>query len=327
MKKRVDRIGETTIARNGQKMTVLEYVNASDISVLFEDGTVVKHKVYSKFKVGNIGNPNKNMRKISINEIALSKAFKQYGFRKYDKYDLSELGIQGIYELDLFNPDFNGYKIAIEYDGDTRGHTLERDIRKNNFCEDNDIVLYRIRTNTLPLLTSSRIYIIKNTDYCNDTLQKVVDLICNDLSVLSNKRVCAYIPSLNEVISELSRYTPFQRLGKKRKMSNGLIATIVDYKNENDITVQFENGEIKEHVAYSSFEGGGIGTKQSKCTAKKERCGEESYTIRGERMKIIQYRNADDIDILFDNGYIATHKRYANFKSGRIAKGQVSADV
>ena len=83
----------------------------------------------------------------------------------------------------------------------------------------------------------------------------------------------------------------------------------------------------KEHIAYSSFEGRGIGTKQSRCTAKKERCGEESYTIRGERMKIIQYRNAEDIDILFDNGYIATHKRYANFKSGRIAKGQMSADV
>lgn len=327
MKKRIDRIGETAIARNGQKMTILEYINAYDISVLFEDGTIVEHKAYSKFKNGNIGNPNRNMRTVSINELALSKAFSKYDFKKYDKYDLSTIGVQGIYELDLFNPNFNGYKIAIEYDGDTRGHTLERDIRKNHLCKDNDIILYRIRVNTLPVITGSKIYTIKNTDYCNNTLQKVVDLICNDLSVLCNKRVCVHIPSLNEVISELSCYTPFQRLGKKRKMSNGLIAIIVDYKNENDITVQFENGEIKEHIAYSSFEGRGIGTKQSRCTAKKERCGEESYTIRGERMKIIQYRNADDIDILFDNGYIATHKRYANFKSGRIAKGQVSADV
>lgn len=48
-----------------------------------------------------------------------------------------------------------------------------------------------------------------------------------------------------------------------------------------------------------------------------DRIGETTIARNGQRMT----------DVLFDNGYIATHKRYANFKSGRIAKGEVSADV
>ena len=36
-------------------------------------------------------------------------------------------------------------------------------------------------------------------------------------------------------------------------------------------------------------------------------------------MRIINYKNANDIDIYFEEyNYIAEHKKYVNFKSGRI---------
>lgn len=64
MEHRVDRIGETKIANNGMKMTIVEYRNCRDIDVLFEDGTengtLVQHRYYYHFKSGTIGYPGVN---------------------------------------------------------------------------------------------------------------------------------------------------------------------------------------------------------------------------------------------------------------------------
>ena len=52
------RVGETIIANNGQKMTIIEYYSSMDITVRFEDGVVVYNKRYERFCLGKIGNPN-----------------------------------------------------------------------------------------------------------------------------------------------------------------------------------------------------------------------------------------------------------------------------
>ena len=52
------RLGEVNYSAYGQKMTIIEYVNSVNLSVEFEDGTIVKNKTYSAFKRGKIGNPN-----------------------------------------------------------------------------------------------------------------------------------------------------------------------------------------------------------------------------------------------------------------------------
>lgn len=49
------------------------------------------------------------------------------------------------------------------------------------------------------------------------------------------------------------------------------------------------------------------------------RIGEEGLNNFGSKMRIINYKNANDIDIYFEEyNYIAEHKKYVNFKSGRI---------
>lgn len=55
--KQILRLGETSINHDGDKMTIINYKNASDIDVLFENGTVAKHKKYSWFCQGKIRNP------------------------------------------------------------------------------------------------------------------------------------------------------------------------------------------------------------------------------------------------------------------------------
>lgn len=48
------------------------------------------------------------------------------------------------------------------------------------------------------------------------------------------------------------------------------------------------------------------------------RIGEEKIMNCGTKAKIIQYRNAIDIDVEFESGYVSEHKTYGNFISGRI---------
>ena len=56
-------VGESRINIQGLHMTIVKWINDKDISVLFDDGTVVEHKRYSKFGAGCIQNPN--VRKIT----------------------------------------------------------------------------------------------------------------------------------------------------------------------------------------------------------------------------------------------------------------------
>jgi hypothetical protein len=52
------KIGEKSIADNGQEMEILEYKDSRHITIKFDDGTIVTDKTYSAFRHGNIGNPN-----------------------------------------------------------------------------------------------------------------------------------------------------------------------------------------------------------------------------------------------------------------------------
>ena len=48
------------------------------------------------------------------------------------------------------------------------------------------------------------------------------------------------------------------------------------------------------------------------------RTGEENINNQGLKMKIINYKNAHDIDVQFEDGKIRKHMRYDHFKKGEI---------
>ena len=58
MAAKIDRLGETRMMNCGMEATIIQYKNAMDIDVRFEDGSVVEHKAYGNFKRGGIVNPN-----------------------------------------------------------------------------------------------------------------------------------------------------------------------------------------------------------------------------------------------------------------------------
>ena len=52
------RVGEKTIV-NGEIATIVEYIDAFNCSIQFEDGTIIKNVTYGNFKKNNLSNPNK----------------------------------------------------------------------------------------------------------------------------------------------------------------------------------------------------------------------------------------------------------------------------
>ena len=178
MSARIDRIGETAVATNGQKMTIIAYRGNNDMDVRFKDGYVACNKSYGNFKKGKIKNPNK--------------------------------------------PNVQ----------------LKTDIR----------------------------------------------------------------------------------IGETRTASNGQKMTIIAYRGTNDMDVRFEDGYVACNKSYTNFKTGRIENPNKPFTQLKTdiRIGETSVANNGQRMTIIAYRYVNDIDIQFEDGYVTYNKRYQSFKTGRI---------
>ena len=58
MASKIDRLGETRVMKCGMEAIIIRYRKAIDIDVRFEDGKVVVHKAYDKFKKGSIAHPS-----------------------------------------------------------------------------------------------------------------------------------------------------------------------------------------------------------------------------------------------------------------------------
>jgi hypothetical protein len=54
--------GETLMMNCGKKATIIKYRTSHDIDVKFEDGTMVEHRSYHRFKTGSIGYPNRKIK-------------------------------------------------------------------------------------------------------------------------------------------------------------------------------------------------------------------------------------------------------------------------
>lgn len=118
----------------------------------------------------------------------------------------------------------------------------------------------------------------------------------------------------------MSKNLKAMRIGETSIASNGQTMTITVYRTTDDIDVMFEDGTTVKHARYKEFKKGYIRNpnKSIHGTAHSKRLGETNLNTYGQKMTIIKYRNAKDIDIMFEDGTIVMHKQYSRFKYGRI---------
>lgn len=115
-------------------------------------------------------------------------------------------------------------------------------------------------------------------------------------------------------------YFKNRRLGESHKASNGLIMTIIEYRNSMDIDVKFEDGVVVQHRTYFNFLKGEIRHPQyshSYCQIK-NRTGEKYRSANGMMMTIIASDKYDNMTVQFEDGYISEHNRFDAIRKGLI---------
>ena len=95
---------------------------------------------------------------------------------------------------------------------------------------------------------------------------------------------------------------------------NGQKMKIIKIRKSNDIDVQFEDGTIVTHKTYQNFLSGYIRNPNTLDF----NTNSEVISSIGLKMKIVNFRKSNDIDIQFEDGKLVKNKDYSAFKKGAI---------
>jgi hypothetical protein len=110
-----------------------------------------------------------------------------------------------------------------------------------------------------------------------------------------------------------------ERKGEIRENNQGLKMTIIEYRNNLNIDIQFEDGTVVKHKCYNDFKNGTIAYPIN-------RIGETNINNQGLKMTIIKYKRYDNIDVQFEDGIIVEHRHYSNFLIGNISNPYECSD-
>lgn len=219
----IDHIGETNIANNGMKMTIIAYRRSKDIDIQFEDGVVVYNKNIADFRHGRIGYPTdlKYIGMSAFNTDGEHAIIIEYKKKKKVVIQFDDGSTKQVYIQDFKRGIFKHPKYENEENENKNKNKIFKNKCKNANVEYSTALRYRKRH---PELTDEQVieYYIKNKN--------------------KYKRIQA-----DDII------------GLTKTMNNGMKATIINCRKSEDIDVQFEDGEITYNKRYSSFIIGNIG--------------------------------------------------------------------
>ena len=311
---------------NGENAKIIDYISSSNITVQFDDGTIVTNKNLVDFKKGNIGKPIENR----IGKVSKSNSGLNMTIIRYTSY--RDIDIQFDDGTIVKHKDYGSFlRGEIAYPQSER--LGERKISKNgremkvivyrNYkdidiqFEDGTIVQHRDYRSFSegciynPNFYKSKIgeeifapngHTLKIIDYRNS---KDVDVQFEDGTIVQHRDYYSFLTG-NIAMPILNR------VGQTNIAKNGMGIKIIAYRNSHDIDIQFEDGTIVTHKNYNHFLDGYIAYPRP------DHVGEEVYAKNGMRMTLIAYRNVSDVDIKFEDGTIVEHKYYQNFKEGTI---------
>ncbi|MBO5632873.1 MAG: hypothetical protein J5965_27775 [Aeriscardovia sp.] len=112
---------------------------------------------------------------------------------------------------------------------------------------------------------------------------------------------------------------PSSRIGEKRHMICGMIATLIHYNSCSDVDIMFEDGTVVKHKRYDAFTSGKIGnpTMDKTKTHRLERLHQKKEMRNGLIAEIIEYNNSSNVVVLFSNGE-TRRCHYTQFARGTL---------
>lgn len=299
MSKIVDKTGETIIAKNGLKMTIIVYRTVRDIDIQFEDGYVREHISYYNFLTGRIKHPDyKGRLKSRLGESNVANNGMNMTIIAYR--GTADLDIQFEDGIIVRNKSYTSFKA-----GEIAHPKIHTQIHPDRYEGQVSVGHNGLKMS----LVAYRRY----NDVDLQFEDGVVVQHCNYRNFLDGR--IAH-PGINtRVIQKATKY-----VGKTIIATNGMRMTCIAYRSKYDVDLQFEDGVIVTGVSINTFMAGRIkhpiNNRQSHLI--ETRIGETSINSQGLEMKIIAYRRATDVDIMFADQTTVCHKDYWAFKRGNI---------
>ena len=283
------RTGKMNVMKNGMQCTIITYRNASNIDVQFEDGTIVKHKTFKCFQRGNIANPNISIKdkrigmsltmncgmKATIIDYRNSQDIdvqfedgtivEHIAFARFKKGELKKsikdkrIGMSltmncGMKATIIDYHNCSDINVQFE-DGTVVKHRAFAQFKNKQIANPNILI---IRPN--PLKDKRKgMSLMMNCDMKATIIayrnSQDIDIQFEDGIIVKHKAFDSFqkgkIANPNISIKD-------KRIGQSLMMSCGMKATIIAYRNCNDIDVQFEDGTIVKHKRIGNFRGGHI---------------------------------------------------------------------
>lgn len=238
-----ERIGETKVANCGKLMTIIKYRCAQDLDVQFEDGVIVRHRAYSRFRKGQIAHPN--MPQLHPNQT---------------KYPVGEQRVNKDGEIVTIIKRHPNCRIDVKFDnGEIRENVSIESFLKGNILSTNKYMRERIGT-TVKAKNGLKMTVKEYNNFNDITVQ------FEDGTIVKHRRwqsfVRGYIghPTIKSHKQGRNRKT---RVGDTNIAHNGMKMTVIRYRDCHDIDVQFEDGTIVQHKRYSNFKKGNMTNKDT----------------------------------------------------------------
>ena len=226
MAAKIDRLGETRMMNCGMEATIIQYKNAMDIDVRFEDGSVVEHKAYGNFKRGGIVNPNiRAFVKDRLGETRMMNCGMEATIIRYENAK----------DMDVCFKD-GAIVEHRKYDSFKRGEIANPNMKvsaKNRLGE------------TRMMNCGMKATIIR---YGNNG---DIDVRFEDRTIAKRKGYGDF--KKGKIANPNIKTSAENRLGETWMMNCGMEATIIRYGGCNDIDVRFEDGAVAKHKLYDPF--------------------------------------------------------------------------
>jgi len=339
-----NRVGQSVISKSGLKMTIIQYANAHNVDVQFEDGIIVISKNYANFKTGSIGHPTIFENGIVIIEFAYRKGEDWYYVCSHA--DWSENKILPVKEIcsepimtsknkterrtiygSLVNEvgvasngmsmtclDDNGSKdITVEFeDGEKMYHQRRESFLAGHIRHPGKIARISKRSIANHIGESwydkngLRMTIIEYYSNSNVTIKY------DDGTILTDKEY--------RIIKKGGDLYPKTRVGEEKEARNGLKMKIINDEIWHDVHIEFEDGVVVKGCTHASFDLGAVKhpTISRKHKLANEREGIEKVMKNGLKCKVVKYIHAKDVGYVFENGLKVINRDWASFEHMRI---------
>ena len=272
-------IGQKAKMNCGMECVVIEDYGYDNITVQFEDGTIIKNKNRHSFRAKQINNPN------------------------YSKYSLTgeKAIMKNGMEAEIIK-DSGAFDITVKFVDGAVVKSCRSAWRKRSIKNPNIIV--------------GSILGLEKKMNCGMYCKVISDNNANDISVefadgtIINHRKrrefkAGTINNPNTVRNSL--------IGQKRKMNCGMYCVVIEDNGPKDISVRFEDGFEKHHVERNAFKKGGIYNPASKSIV-----GQKKTMNCGMECTVISDEGSAKLVVQFADGTILENQRRDTFKNGNI---------